>query len=330
MKNWIFLVVSLSCSLFAETFHLGGELKRTFPFAADPAKRGADAPFISGNTYRSIANWCLDETDLPIDTDKVVRGDIIFVKGCILDNFIHHVHPHIKEPYILLSCDADHTNGLDYQMVFVNSENLIVMGSVNCQETGHPKIIPLPLGIPNGSAVGFPKKNQYTDIIAKNLEKTIFCSSNFTIGSHKRREYVYDVITKKQFIKNLLRSSPENYILNIAKSKFCISPRGAGLDCFRIWEALLLNCVPVVETSFLDPLFYQLPVLIIDDYSNLTKELLIEFNRNVIKHKNEFHKEKIYAKYWLDFFLQLQFLVRNGIDHAGFVREFKKQSFNIL
>ena len=329
MKNLIVLLALVNCCLSAEIFNLGADLKRTFPFASDPAKKGTDAPYISGNTFRSIANWWLDETDTPIDTDKVQKGDIIFVKGSILDEFIYFVHPHIKEPYILLSCDADHTNALTYQIPFIDSPNVIVMGCVNCQETAHPKIIPLPLGIPPGSAVGFPKKHQYTDLVRENVKKTIFCSSNFENSSCKRREYVYDVIKNKSFIKKLARTTPENYIRQMAASIFCISPRGAGMDCFRTWEALLLNCVPIVETSFLDPLFYRLPVLIIDDYSNLTEAQLIEFNRYIVEHKNEFNIEKVHAKYWTGFFIQLQALVKNEMDYCEYIQEFKKQSFNI-
>jgi hypothetical protein len=337
LKNNDFVFIALltffiliNIPLPAEIIHLGENLKITFPFAADPKKRESDAPYISGNTYRSIANWCLDETNTPIDTDHVSKGDIIYVKGCLLDVFFGLVHPYIKEPYILLSCDADETNGNENQIPFINSDMLIAMGCVNCQEYRHPKIIQLPLGIPNGSAIGFPKKQDYTDIINKKIEKTIFCSSNFSVSSHRRREYAYKTIQKKNFINILPNSSSSIYSYNMAASQFCISPRGAGMDCFRTWEALILGCVPIVETSFLDPLFYRLPVLIIDDYENLAVEQINNFHQYIINNPHEFDLEKIYAKYWTDFFLKLQELARNDIELDGFIKNFKKRSFNCM
>lgn len=314
--------------LSAEIIYLGEDLKKTFPFASDPAKRGADAPYISGNTYRSIANWCLDETNTPIDTHRVKKGDIIFVKGCLLDCFFAYVHPHLKEPYILLSCDADETNGVERQMPFINSNTLVVLGCVNCQEPRHPKIIPLPLGVPNGSAVGFPKKEEYTDLINKRINKSIFCSSNFSVSSHSWREHVYQVVQKKPFITVLSNSSPSTYLYNMAASQFCISPRGAGIDCFRTWEALILGCVPVLEKSPLDSLFYRLPVLLIDDYENITVEQLMAFQKYVIDCRHEFDLEKIYAQFWIDFFLKLQTIVRSDMESENFVRNFKQRTFN--
>lgn len=315
--------------LSAEIIYLGADLQKTFPFAADVSKRGTDAPYLSGNTFRSIANWWLDETNIPIDTDKVKNGDIIYVKGCLLDSFFGMIHPHIKEPYILLSCDADDTNGQKHHMPFVNSDTLVVMGCVNCQESRHPKIIQLPLGIPNGSAVGFPKKQEFTDLINKKVNKTIFCSSNFAICSHDWREHVHNIVQNKPFISMLPKTSPSTYIYNMAASLFCISPRGAGMDCFRNWEALILGCVPIVESSFLDPLFYRLPVLIVDDYEHLTQQQLYEYCYYVVNNPDEFDLEKTYAKYWTDFFLTLQELLRSNIEHESYIKDFKEKSFNL-
>eukprot|EP00581_Thalassiosira_minuscula_P011257 CAMPEP_0183725922 /NCGR_PEP_ID=MMETSP0737-20130205/21903_1 /TAXON_ID=385413 /ORGANISM="Thalassiosira miniscula, Strain CCMP1093" /LENGTH=356 /DNA_ID=CAMNT_0025957093 /DNA_START=32 /DNA_END=1099 /DNA_ORIENTATION=- len=56
--------------------------------------------------------------------------------------------------------------------------------------------------------------------------------------------------------------------------KFMLSPRGVGLDCYRTWEALYLGMIPVVKTSTLDSMYQGLPVLIVDEWSDLTPELL--------------------------------------------------------
>jgi hypothetical protein len=46
-------------------------------------------------------------------------------------------------------------------------------------------------------------------------------------------------------------SNTEEYFENLKKSKFVISPEGNGLDTHRIWEALILNAIPImITTSF--------------------------------------------------------------------------------
>ena len=320
---FIFIAQALS----SDIIHLGRDLKLTFPFASDPNLRPTDAPFISGNTYRSIANWCLDETDIPIDTDKVKKGDIIYVKGAIVDNFLCYVHPLINTPYILLSCDADHSNATQNRIQSIDSDKIIVLGCVNCLLPSHPKVIPIPLGVPNGSAINFPKKNDYLNIISRNLPKETQCTAIFAGNSHPRREYVNTIIANKPFIKKLPYIPPTIYLETMAKSDFCISPRGAGLDCFRTWEALLFDCIPIVESCSLDTLFYELPVLIIDDYINLTLEKLLEFKHPVNSKKHEFKMEKIYANYWTNFFLELQKVVRAEENFEQFIGEFKTKTF---
>ena len=55
---------------------------------------------------------------------------------------------------------------------------------------------------------------------------------------------------------------------------FVICPHGGGLDCHRNWEALCLGCIPIVKTSKIDKLYDNLPVLIVNDWNLIDKNLL--------------------------------------------------------
>jgi hypothetical protein len=63
------------------------------------------------------------------------------------------------------------------------------------------------------------------------------------------------------------------YLRNL-QYKYWLSPRGMGIDCHRTWEALYLNRVPIIPDSILRPLYEHLPVVIVEDYSQLTPLLL--------------------------------------------------------
>jgi hypothetical protein len=66
------------------------------------------------------------------------------------------------------------------------------------------------------------------------------------------------------------------FIIKVASHKFVVAPRGNGWDTHRLWEALYLGCVPIVESSVLDPLYKQLPVLIVNTWKGLDKDALLK------------------------------------------------------
>ena len=39
------------------------------------------------------------------------------------------------------------------------------------------------------------------------------------------------------------------YFATLARSTFVFSPAGAGLDCFRHWEAMALGAIPLVDDT---------------------------------------------------------------------------------
>lgn len=59
-----------------------------------------------------------------------------------------------------------------------------------------------------------------------------------------------------------------------ARHAFTLSPTGVGPDCHRTWEALLLGSVPILRSSPLDPLFRDLPVLLVENWRDVTTERL--------------------------------------------------------
>jgi hypothetical protein len=79
---------------------------------------------------------------------------------------------------------------------------------------------------------------------------------------------------------------------------FVLSPHGNGLDCHRTWEALVLGCIPIVKTSKIDKLYEELPVLIVNDWSDISYHLL-ETTVNDFSNK-KFNYEKLMLSYWIN------------------------------
>ena len=61
----------------------------------------------------------------------------------------------------------------------------------------------------------------------------------------------------------------KEYIETLRRHKFCICPRGNGIDTHRIWEALYLGCVPVIVRADWTPAYSELPLLILPTWEEL-------------------------------------------------------------
>lgn len=74
--------------------------------------------------------------------------------------------------------------------------------------------------------------------------------------------------------KNRIQYS--EYLEKIGQSKFMICPIGNAVDCHRNWEVLYMRRVPVMKKNeYLEYLLKDYPVLFVNDYSEITEELLI-------------------------------------------------------
>lgn len=158
----------------------------------------------------------------------------------------------------------------------------------------HPQIHGMPIGIRDCEKVvpnhkGFSHEYMYNEGL-KSVNKTILCLMCFSF-THFERSMCYNQLKDKEFITNLNDNTYEkqpsihcgkvpvwiNYEYT-HKSLYVLSPRGAGEDCHRFYEAIYLNSIPIVKrtnTPF-DKLYNVFPCLIINDWTDITRELLEE------------------------------------------------------
>lgn len=87
---------------------------------------------------------------------------------------------------------------------------------------------------------------------------------------------MYEVCSRKPFISvegGTGRVPLEKFWSEIAASKFTICPKGNGEDSHRIWEALYLGSIPVVENTVALRYFSELPLLYVEDFESITESL---------------------------------------------------------
>lgn len=243
-------------------------------------------------------------------------GTVIYICSFMgVRNFVQYLD-RIKFKFVLVSGDSDETVPVS---VFDNKENFIKFienGKIlqwYCQNciSDHPKITRLPIGLDyhtisnNDDRWGHQRTSpllQEKDLISiKNTalpfwERNVMCYSNFHLTLWECRKEAVNNIQKDVVFyepQNLKRMDSWK---NQADYAFVISPHGHGLDCHRTWEALILGCIVIVKKSRLDPMYEDLPVLIIDDWNQITPELL---KYTLVKFKDkQFNYDKLTLEYW--------------------------------
>ena len=238
--------------------------------------RPSSEPYLSGDTYRNYCTFILDE-DSNFDPEKVNTGDTIFVSGetRYLRRFFQEYHPRIKNKYILVTHNTDLNMPGPFK-IYLDDQKLFAWFAMNA-DYSHPKLITIPIGIADWRP-HCNYKESINNLIKNNIHlspKHYLLSANFNINTNlKERAPVEAFFRSKQFCYFTPKTSIDNYLVDVCRSKFVLSPHGTGLDCHRTWEALYLDVFPVVKTSALDVLYEDLPIVIVNSWSEVTEEFL--------------------------------------------------------
>jgi hypothetical protein len=287
------------CMLFPQLFFIASVL--FFGNSLSSAERGASAPFISGDTFRAHVDHVFDETTSDFNPKNVNQGDVIFVKTDweYLETFFTKYHPQIDFQYILLTHNSDHRAPGPFDN-YLNDPKLLAWFAQNMEGEFHPKIHPIPIGIANRCwGHGNPRIFSSYLPMGKNTNRPILCYLNFAPSSYpKERPYVWNLFASQPWCTASVSKPLPQYLQDLSQAKFVLSPRGNGLDCHRTWEALLMGAIPIVRSSSLDPLFSDLPVLIIKNWEMITETYLNE-QYEIMKHKT-YDRQKLFIEYWMN------------------------------
>ena len=230
-----------------------------------------------------------------------------------------------NQPFILLTGDSD--DSVDYYNYYSGIDQILRNPFLkkwyvqNWALPLHPKIRILPIGLDYHSlsrrenplmslsyAINPPKKLGWGDLsnpleqeqslenIQKPLKRRMLCYVNFNKG-YKDRSDALKEIPSQLIYKREKRISRIDCWHEMSNYYFVISPHGNGLDCHRTWEALALGCIPIVKKSWLSvgELYEDLPVLIVDNWSDITQELLEKTKKELFTNKIP---KKMYITYW--------------------------------
>lgn len=275
----------------------------------DQAKRISNAPLISGDSFREFADHVFDEASMDrFDFKAIQPGDTIFLNTVFLFHFAQNIHPLIPNPYVLICHNSDMPVP-DYHVEMLEDPKMIAWFSPNIMIPNHPKLHVIPLGVNNAYYNKTGILIHEMDLSKRDAPHCAYL--NFSKGTNSLlRDYVWDVFYKKDFCMIAQNRSYQEYLQDMKKCTFVISPAGYGIDCYRHWEALLMGCIPIMRHSTIDRVFDDLPVILVHDWSVVTKELIMA--EYALLQTKKCNYKKLLIDYWFDQIRAVQKKFREG------------------
>jgi len=287
-------------------------MRRFFLFLLTTASLlSAELPFVRGSAFRELADHRYDSIQRLENGASVKEGDIIFVKSDLVHEFRQNILPTISERFILITHNSDAASPGENRDL-LEDDRLIHWFGQNPDDT-HVKFTAIPIGIANeidswGRVIQHGKGEHLLHIceeIPEDHEPTKLLYVNFLVSNNpEKRLPVYQYFQKQTFCKIAKKRPYLSYLAEMADYKFSLSPEGNGLDCHRIWECLYVGVIPVMLHSPLDTLLEGLPVLLIDDWKEITEAMLSEQYEKL--KVGTYDLDKIYWSYWKEHIVSMQ------------------------
>jgi hypothetical protein len=227
-----------------------------------------------------------DYMTLFIDNIRLYKRHIVEVK----DSDRHYVESlmdksdllelcsHFPEMKFIIFTNLEDTPIDDYIFDAI-PDNVLCISAVNAVSHGG-KVLPAPYGLQRRMYPGDNRSEQILDFMDLKLNPTLLLFVCHNDSSNSERKGIKKLFKDESWASVSDRQLDYATFLSILKqSKFMICPKGNAIDCHRNWEVLLMRRVPVMKKDpYFENLFKDYPVLFVDDYSDITEDLLIENN----------------------------------------------------
>ena len=260
-----------------------------------------------------------NETFNAEDYECIKNGDSVFIVTDCVKHFAKEVLPKLKEESIKIkvvtgASDIGVPNQLDY---LDNVNYLNVFGDTIihwfCQNFDNPTdveeytCIPLGLDFHTNEDISPLEQEKKLKQVYKSsvpfddkLKRSLSCFQ-FRLFSDKSHDKwkAMEVLNELDFNDVLKERKDREHLWNLmSKYRFIICPKSSGIDTHLIYESILLGCVPITKKSTISHMHIDLPILIVDEWNELTHDSWNVFNG--IHQLRDFDIESVKLEYWTE------------------------------
>ena len=229
------------------------------------------------------------------DLHLITTSKSFFVYTHILNLFIEKVLPVITQSFTLMTHNSD--DGINESHIsLLNDPRIERMYSQNTFIT-HPKLVALPIGIANSQWSHGNKQNLLTTHPQSDENRVKKVYFNFSVGTYyAHRLNVLNTLRGKECCVYAQHNHADQmgYLKDLCKYKWVACPRGNGVDTHRLWEALYMGCIPIVDDTLNARQFSDLPILYIKDWNDLSEEWLQKATSQLLETDNK----RLSLRYW--------------------------------
>jgi hypothetical protein len=192
------------------------------------------------------------------------QARVLFVYTHLLEYFRLYIAPCLQQPFVLISHNSRHSVGLQ-DLDLLNHPQLVHWWAQNV-DVAHTRLSALPIGLANRQW-GAAKLEQLL-AASKSIHKDRLLYANVAL-THSLR--VQALAAAKLLAGATFESGLDYpaYLASMARHQFCLCPRGNGLDSHRLWEALYLDCIPIIVKADWTAAYSGLPLLVLEHWEAL-------------------------------------------------------------
>ncbi|NDD27440.1 MAG: hypothetical protein EB084_04155 [Proteobacteria bacterium] len=266
---------------------------------------------------------------------RLPAGASVHVKTSELAAFVAHVLPHATAPFVLVTGESDLSPVKRFEGL-LEHPHILHWFAQNCDVPhAHERLTRLPIGFDNPVYTRLEKRlgfiltmlagrtpldltvtrNDIGDQVTlcrvreglpRDRPLRVLCTftKNSKIMSH------YEKVPARVEAFAALHGQahcwfPEHRLRQVdcwrrhGDHAFEACPQGNGMDTFRVWEALFLGTIPIVKTSPLDALYAEYPVVIVDDWREVTPARLVAWQQRFGPRLDADVLERLTNDHWL-------------------------------
>lgn len=263
--------------------------------------------WIQGQKFKGVADFVYapehkldgdyDNLQNTFDITKLKDKNIVYTHTMYVNQLFDVLYP-LQEKFIVVT----HNSDVNIDDKYEAPDNVIRWFSQNVN-VYKDYLDSLPIGLENDMWFpGINKKQQMQDKLtdSRHYHNLVYMNHNIATNPSKR-EYPYQVLEHKSWVTSDRGANGYDfgtYIDNIYNHLFVICPEGNGIDTHRIWECLYMGVIPIVENNINNSFYTDLPMLVVDDWDELTEEGLMA--TYLTKQSMVVNRNKLYFRYWED------------------------------
>ena len=270
-------------------------------------KRPSSAPYISGDGFRSQADYVWEGNSPELPLERIPPRSIVFCEGDKVDGFIEAIDKEHSGPFVLLLGNSD--QNFDRRLSSLAAAPYISRIFAQNLLDEVPGVVALPIGLENAWRAKHGRTRRFTVLRKRPARMRLHrIMWTFTVSTNSvQREEAAHALASLGVADYIGEVSPKTHAANLRNYSFVASPPGNGEDTHRTWEAMYLGCVPIVLRSYMTESFeaLNLPIWIVDSYQDLIGLTESDLAQKYSELGNRFQSSPLWLDYWRDEILPL-------------------------